>query len=53
MSGPEMEFFIFDDIRFDQSVNFGYYFIDSQEGEWNTGREEEPNLGYKPRYFDL
>jgi glutamine synthetase len=48
--GPEMEFFIFDDIRFDQSVNFGYYFIDSIEGEWNTGRQEAPNLGYKPRY---
>jgi glutamine synthetase len=48
--GPEMEFFIFDDIRFDQSVNFGYYFIDSNEGEWNTGRDEDPNLGYKPRY---
>ncbi len=48
--GPEMEFFIFDDIRFDQSVNFGYYFIDSVEGEWNTGRDEGPNLGYKPRY---
>ncbi|MDH7576975.1 MAG: type I glutamate--ammonia ligase [Bacillota bacterium] len=48
--GPEMEFFIFDDIRFDQSVNFGYYFIDSIEGEWNTGRIEDPNLGYKARY---
>lgn len=48
--GPEMEFFIFDDIRFDQQENCGYYFIDSVEGEWNTGREERPNLGYKPRY---
>jgi glutamine synthetase len=48
--GPEMEFFIFDDIRFGQGVNSGYYFIDSVEGEWNTGREENPNLGYKPRY---
>ncbi len=48
--GPEMEFFIFDDIRFDQSVNFGYYFIDSVEGVWNSGRDEEPNLGYKPRF---
>ena len=47
--GPEMEFFIFDDIRFDQSTNFGYYFIDSVEGIWNSGRDEEPNLGYKPR----
>ncbi|MGD9202166.1 MAG: glutamine synthetase beta-grasp domain-containing protein, partial [Chitinispirillia bacterium] len=48
--GPEAEFFIFDDIRFDQSVNCGYYYLDSVEGRWNTGREEGPNLGYKPRY---
>lgn len=48
--GPEAEFFIFDDIRFDQGENFGYYFIDSIEGDWNTGRDEKPNLGYKPRY---
>ena len=48
--GPEMEFFIFDDIRFDQTENSGYYFLDSIEGEWNTGRAENPNLGYKPRY---
>lgn len=48
--GPEAEFFIFDDVRFEQKENSGYYFIDSQEGSWNTGREEKPNLGYKPRY---
>ncbi|MBI3315648.1 MAG: type I glutamate--ammonia ligase [Candidatus Omnitrophica bacterium] len=48
--GPEAEFFIFDGIRFDQTENEGYYFIDSNEGEWNTGRDEKPNLGYKPRY---
>jgi glutamine synthetase len=48
--GPEAEFFIFDDIRFDQNVHEGYYHIDSVEGRWNTGREEVPNLGYKPRY---
>lgn len=48
--GPEAEFFIFDDIRFDQGENFGYYYIDSIEGDWNTGRDEKPNLGYKPRY---
>ncbi len=47
--GPECEFFIFDDIRFDQTTNSGYYFIDSKEGRWNSGREEHPNLGYKPR----
>ena len=48
--GPEAEFFIFDDIRFDQTANSGYYFIDSIEGIWNSGREECPNLGYKPRF---
>ena len=48
--GPEAEFFIFDDIRFDQTSNSGYYFIDSIEGQWNRGRDEGPNLGYKLRY---
>jgi glutamine synthetase len=48
--GPEAEFFIFDDIRFDQNAYEGYYHIDSVEGRWNTGRIENPNLGYKPRY---
>lgn len=48
--GPELEFFIFDDIRFDGSYNYAFYHIDSKEGRWNTGREESPNLGYKPRY---
>jgi glutamine synthetase len=48
--GPEIEFYIFDNIRFDQSYNCGFYFIDSEEGAWNTGSEERPNLGYKPRY---
>ncbi len=48
--GPEAEFFIFDDIRFDQNEHEGYYHIDSVEGRWNTGRSENPNLGYKPRY---
>ncbi|MEW6441016.1 MAG: type I glutamate--ammonia ligase [bacterium] len=48
--GPEAEFFIFDDIRFDQNEHEGYYHIDSAEGRWNAGRDEKPNLGYKPRY---
>jgi len=47
--GPEAEFFLFDDVRFDQTQQAGYYFIDSNEGCWNTGRDEQPNLGYKPR----
>ncbi len=48
--GPEAEFYIFNDIRFDQGSNFGYYFIDSREGIWNSGKDEKPNLGYRPRY---
>jgi glutamine synthetase len=48
--GPELEFYIFDDVRYDQAANCGYYFIDSTEGVWNTGRQENPNLGYKLRH---
>jgi glutamine synthetase len=48
--GPELEFYIFDDVRYDQNAHSGYYFIDSVEGIWNTGREEKPNLGYKIRH---
>lgn len=48
--GPEAEFFIFDDVRFEQTENSGYYFVDSVEGEWNSARDERPNLGYKPRF---
>jgi glutamine synthetase len=48
--GPEAEFYIFDDVRFDQKPNEGFYHIDSIEGEWNRGRVENPNLGYKLRY---
>jgi glutamine synthetase len=48
--GPEAEFYIFDDIRFDQNSHEGYYHIDSVEGIWNSGKAENPNLGFKPRY---
>jgi glutamine synthetase len=48
--GPEAEFFIFDDIRFESSAYGAFYEIDSVEGTWNTGRDEGPNLGYKPRH---
>jgi glutamine synthetase len=47
--GPEAEFFIFDDIRFESNRFGAFYEIDSIEGNWNTGRDEGPNLGYKPR----
>ena len=48
--GPEAEFYIFDSIRFDQGTNFGYYYIDSAEGIWNSGKDGGPNLGYRPRH---
>jgi glutamine synthetase len=49
--GPEAEFYVFDDIRFQTAQNEGYYHIDSIEGAWNTGRVEEGgNRGYKTRY---
>ena len=55
--GPEPEFFIFDDVRFGQTYNEGYYHVDAGEGFWNAGRAENPdgagnsrNLGYKIRY---
>jgi glutamine synthetase len=49
--GPEAEFYIFDDVRYDQSARCGYYYIDSSEGVWNTGRDEGgKNLGYKLRH---
>jgi glutamine synthetase len=48
--GPEAEFYVFDNVRYDQNAHSGYYFVDSVEGIWNTGREEAPNLGYKLRH---
>ena len=48
--GPEAEFFIFDDIRYGLGPNNAFYYIDSDEGIWNSGRDEKPNLGYKLRY---
>ncbi len=48
--GPEPEFFIFDDVRYESDINRAAYYVDSREGNWNTGRDEGPNLGYKPRY---
>ncbi|WP_375497940.1 type I glutamate--ammonia ligase [uncultured Nostoc sp.] len=51
--GPEAEFFIFDSARFAQTANEGYYFLDSEEGAWNSGKastDNKPNLGYKPRF---
>jgi glutamine synthetase len=48
--GPEAEFFVFDNLRFDQNEYSGYYFVDSSEGIWNSGNSDTPNLAYRPRY---
>lgn len=48
--GPEAEFFVFDDVRFEVGGNFSYFEVDSIEGKWNSGRQENPNLAYKTRY---
>ena len=48
--GPECEFYIFNSLRFDQNQFSGMYEIDSVEGVWNSGRNSEPNLAYRPRY---
>ena len=55
--GPEAEFFIFNDVKYDSDSNFAFHEVDSIEGAWNTGKDEGPNLGHKPRhkegYFPL
>jgi glutamine synthetase len=48
--GPEAEFFVFDDIRYDLKPHASFFAIDSEEGAWNSGRDERPNLGYKHQY---
>ncbi|HWC38158.1 MAG TPA: glutamine synthetase beta-grasp domain-containing protein, partial [Acidimicrobiales bacterium] len=48
--GPEAEFFVFNDVRFDQDQRSAFYAVDSIEGIWNSGKDENPNLGFKPRY---
>src|SRR5258705_1014150 len=47
--GREAEFFVFNDVRYGQDINYAFHEIDSTEGSWNTGKEEAPNLGHKPR----
>ena len=47
--GPEAEFFVFNDVRYGQGMNYAFHEIDSNEGIWNSRKEEAPNLGHKPR----
>src|SRR5690606_12721624 len=47
--GPEPEFFIFDEARWDDSINAAFYEIESEEGSWNSSRlGDEPNIGHRP-----
>jgi glutamine synthetase len=48
--GPEAEFFILDGVRFDQTANCAYYYVESEEGIWESGSDKGPNLGHKPRH---
>jgi glutamine synthetase len=48
--GPSLEFFVFDDVKYDQTTHSAFYYVDSSEGQWNTGRDERPNLGHKVPY---
>jgi len=48
--GPEAEFFVFDSVQYDASANGCFYSVESEEGIWNTGRDEMPNLGFKIRH---
>ncbi len=48
--GPELEFFIFDEVRYEVESNTSFYKVDSMEGIWNTAKDEEPNLGHKVRH---
>ncbi|MBE9531260.1 MAG: glutamine synthetase beta-grasp domain-containing protein, partial [Proteobacteria bacterium] len=48
--GPEPEFFIFDDVRYSEGADHSFFYVDSEEGEWNSGRDEGPNLGYKTKH---
>jgi len=48
--GPEAEFFVFDDVRYEVRAHASFHVVDSVEAIWNTGRDEEPNLGHKVRH---
>jgi glutamine synthetase len=47
--GPELEHFIFNEVRYDQSTNYGYYEIDAVEANWNAAKRDRPSLGHKLR----
>ncbi|MBY0500620.1 MAG: type I glutamate--ammonia ligase [Alphaproteobacteria bacterium] len=47
--GPEAEFFVFDDVRYDVAMQHGFYYVDSEEGDYNSGRQDpQGNLAHRP-----
>jgi glutamine synthetase len=48
--GPEPEFFIFDNVRYQSQLNASFYYIDSEEAPWNTGADTGMNLGQQIRH---
>ena len=47
--GPEAEFFVFDDVRWETKQNNNFYKVDSEEAEWNSERVyEDGNIGHRP-----
>jgi glutamine synthetase len=49
--GPEIEYYLFNSLRFDQDAHSGYFFIDSEEGIWNSGSNGVANLAHRPRHL--
>ena len=48
--GPEVEFFVFNDVRYENEANRCFYSVDSEEGIWNSSANTKPNLGHRPRF---
>ena len=47
--GPENEFFVFDDVKWSNTMGHVFYQIDSEESEWNSGKHYEAgNMGHRP-----
>src|SRR6516164_8365623 len=55
--GPELEHFVFNEVRYDQSTNYGYYEIDAVEANWSAARRQGPGQGHilrpKEGYFPV
>ena len=47
--GPELEYFVFNEVRYDQSTNYGYYEIDAMEANWKAANKDGPSLAHKLR----